>query len=899
VVRKQIEKRAIADGYGIEEFYIPSFSSRTIVYKGMFVASQFESFYPDLLDETFASAFALVHQRYSTNTFPSWPLAQPFRYIAHNGEINTIRRNINNMKARESNLSSVLFEDGIKKIIPIVNAKLSDSGIFDNVAELLTMGGRSIEHSVIMMIPEAFGTKFHISQDKRAFFEYHAAIMEPWDGPAAVAFTDGKKIGAILDRNGLRPIRYVISKSGKVVLASEVGVLDFEADDILEKGRLAPGKMLIVDTALNRVIKDNEVKSAVSRRKPYRRWLEENSIELKGLFQLPGPVGVDRQTLSVRLRAFGYTREDINLIIATMAVSSQEPLGSMGNDAALAVLSDQPQLLFDYFRQLFAQVTNPPIDPYRESLVMSLMSFVGRERNLLDETPEHCRQLKLSHPVLTNDDLERLKTSEVKDYRVCTVPMLFDVTENGGALVFALESLCREVERKVDEGYSLVILSDRNISRGKAAIPSLLAIGAVHHHLVDRGKRHLSGIILETGEVREVHHFATLVSYGASGINPYLVFETIVDLKERGYLPEGLTDNVAIEQYITAVKKGLLKVMSKMGISTIRSYRGSQIYEAIGLNKDVIDKYFKGTPSSISGIGLEVIEREALTRHKNAYQDIDLSYHKLASGGKYSYRKNSEKHLFSPQAVALLQKSVREGNYAVFKQYSNEVNNITKNLCTLRGLFRFKKGIPVPVEEVEPVDSIVKRFVSSAMSFGSLSKEAHETIAIAMNRLKAASNSGEGGEDEARNIPLPNGDCSASAVKQVASGRFGVSSSYLVHAKELQIKIAQGAKPGEGGQLPGHKVNSAIARVRHSTVGVGLISPPPHHDIYSIEDLSQLIFDLKNANPAARISVKLVAEVGVGTVAAGVAKAKADMVLISGCDGGTGSSPLSSIKYAG
>lgn len=899
ILRKVLENEAVRLGWKLEDFYIPSLSARTIVYKGMFAAPQFDQFFPDLLDPEFVSALAVVHQRYSTNTFPSWPLAHPFHFIAHNGEINTLRGNINKMAAREVRISSELFGDEIKKLLPIVNPSLSDSGIFDNVFELLTMGGRSMEHAMMMMVPEAFGVKYHISEAKRAFFEYHSAIMEPWDGPAVVAFTDGTKVGAILDRNGLRPARYIITKSGLVIMASEVGVLDLNPPDVLEKGMLSPGKMLVVDTASNRVIKDNEIKSAIARHRPYRRWLEENRIELRGLLQVPGPVEIDQKTLALRQRIFGYTLEDEKMILLPMAENAQEPVGSMGNDAPLAVLSKRPQLLYDYFRQLFAQVTNPPIDPYRENLVMSLMSFVGRQGNLLDETPEHCHQLKLSHPVLTNDDIERLRSSNLASYRVATVPMFFSPTDPQDGLEIAIQRLCENVEQKLDEGNSLVIMSDREVGPDKAPIPALLATAAVHQYLIKKGKRFLGGLALETGEAREVHHFACLIGYGINAINPYLVFETLAELEKRGHFSNGLALETAIENYITAIKKGLLKVMSKMGISTIRSYRGAQIFEAVGLHPEFIEQYFPGTSSRIGGIGREGVEREALARFTAAFEFPRANTETLDPGGKYHYRSDAEKHLFSPQAIVNLQKAVREGDYAVFKRYSSEINDISKNLCTLRGLFQFKKGHPVPIEEVEPEDSIVKRFVSSAMSFGSISKETHETIAIAMNRLGAASNSGEGGEDESRYVPLPNGDSSKSMIKQVASARFGVTISYLANSKELQIKMAQGAKPGEGGQLPGHKVDETIARVRHSTPGVMLISPPPHHDIYSIEDLAQLIFDLKNANPEARVSVKLVSELGVGTVAAGVAKGKADMVLISGHDGGTGASPISSIKYAG
>lgn len=899
ILRKVLEKEALNAGWAVEDFYIPSLSSRTMIYKGMFAAPQFVHFYPDLESSDFVSALAVVHQRYSTNTFPSWPLAHPFRFMAHNGEINTLRGNINKMMAREGRIESGLFGPEIKKLLPIINPALSDSAIFDNVFELLAMSGRSIEHSAMMMVPEAFGVKYHISEAKRAFFEYHSAIMEPWDGPAAIAFTDGTKVGATLDRNGLRPARYVITKSGLVVMASEVGVLEIDPADVLEKGRLAPGKMFLVDTAAKRVIKDNEIKSAISRRKPYRRWLEENRIELRGLLQVPRPVEADEKTLARRQCVFGYTLEEEKMVLIPMAESAQEPVGSMGNDAALAVLSKQPQLLYSYFRQLFAQVTNPPIDPYRENLVMSLMSFVGREANLLDETPQHCHQLKLAHPVLTNDDMERLRLARIPTFRIVTIPMLFDAKGGEGALEHAIEELCCLAEQKVDEGFSLLILSDREVSSEKAPIPALLATAAVHHHLIRHGKRQLAGVILETGEARDVHQFACLIGYGANGVNPYLVFETLAELKKRGNLSSGRTVESAIENYVAAVKKGLLKIMSKMGISTIRSYRAAQIFEAVGLNDDLVAKYFPGTASRINGIGIEWVEKETLQRFTTAFRIPEPTAGTLNSGGNYHYRLFSEKHLFSPQAIVNLQRAVRQGAYEVFKTYSREVNDIGKNLCTLRGLFKFKKMNPVPIEEVEGVETIVKRFVTSAMSFGSISKEAHETMAIAMNRLGAQSNSGEGGEDEERYKPLPNGDSKKSTVKQVASGRFGVNSSYLANSNELQIKMAQGAKPGEGGQLPGHKVNEVIAKVRNSTPGVMLISPPPHHDIYSIEDLAQLIFDLKNANPEARISVKLVSEIGVGTIAAGVAKGKADMVLISGHDGGTGASPISSIKYAG
>ena len=898
ILRKVIEQKAAQAGWGMNDFYIPSFSARTVVYKGMFVSLQFKNFYPDLSHPDFESAIVMVHQRYSTNTMPSWPLAQPFRFLAHNGEINTIRGNINKIQDREHTLSSPLFGDEIKKIFPIINPEASDSSIFDNVLELLVMGGRSMEHSMMMMVPEAFGLQFHMSLDLRAFYEYHMTLMDPWDGPAALVFSDGIKVGAYLDRNGLRPGRYTITRSGRVILASESGVLPVDPADVLEKGRLSPGKMLIVDTQKQRIIGDKEIKASVSRWKPYRRWLAENKIELKGLFQIPYRMRLDKEHLVERQKAFGYTLEDIRMILLPMVQNAQEPVGSMGNDAAPAVLSEKPQLLYNYFKQRFAQVTNPPIDPYRENLVMSLSSWVGRQHNILQETAEHCRQLKLPHPVLTNEDLERLRAANVKGLKVTTVPMLFDAHK--GALETGIEQLCQTVEHKVNAGYSVIVLSDRNLTENKAPIPALLAVSAVHHYLVRKNRRHLTALILETGEARETHHFATLISFGASGINPYLVFETIYDLLQKGYLSEHLSFETASMNFITAINKGLFKIMSKMGISTLRSYRHAETFEAFGLSEEFLAKYFPHTFSPVGGIGLDVIETETLNRFHEAMGAAKTDKgHLLPSGGHYHYRRETQQHLMTPEVIVLLQRAVREGDYNLFKKYSETVNANSQKLATLRGLFKIKKGKRIPLDEVEPVESVLERFVTSAMSFGSISKEAHETIALAMNRLNAKSNSGEGGEDEARFKPLPNGDSLNSRVKQVASARFGVNINYLVNADELQIKIAQGAKPGEGGQLPGFKVNEIIARVRHSTPGVMLISPPPHHDIYSIEDLAQLISDLKHANRRARISVKLVSEMGVGTIASGVAKARADMVLISGYDGGTGASPLSSIKHAG
>jgi glutamate synthase (NADPH/NADH) large chain len=923
VLRRLLERAALDAGWDLDRYYIPSLSSRTVVYKGMFVSPQFLPFYPDLSEPDFQSALAIVHQRYSTNTFPSWFLAQPFRLLAHNGEINTLRRNANAMRARERTLASPLFGEDIAKLAPIANPAGSDSAIFDNVLELLMLGGRTLAHAMIMMVPEAFGTKYHISEDKRAFFEYHAAIMEPWDGPAAIAFSDGVRVGAMLDRNGLRPARYLITRGGTFILASEVGVLDIEAAEVLEKGRLGPGRMILVDTAQGRVVHDHEIKSTISRAKPYRHWLEKNRISLKGLLEVPRPVAIDRQKLPVLQRAFGYTREDLLAILVPMVENAQEPIGSMGDDTPPAVLSRRPQLLFNYFRQLFAQVTNPPIDPYRENLVMSLMSFIGRERNLLAETPEHCRQLKLSHPILTNDDLQMLREANLKDLPACTVPILFELDGAPDALDRALERVCREAEERIDRGFSLIILSDRGIGPRTAAIPSLLAMGGVHHHLLRRGKRHLSALVIETGEAREVHHFACLIGFGASGINPYLAFESIRELQEQGYIGAELSPQQAVENYITALKKGLLKIMSKMGISTLRSYRGAQIFEALGLGRELVERCFMGTPSRIGGIGMPELEGERRQLHEAAFACAAQAFGTategaapageppaasppstatLPSGGLYSQRASEERHLFSPEAITLLQKAVRTGDYGLFREYTGTINDHPRDPCTLRRLLRIKVGTPVPLAEVEPAEAILRRFVTSGMSFGSLSPEAHRAIAVAMNRLGARSNSGEGGEEESRFPNVMRGEGSDSAnskIKQVASARFGVTSLYLLSAEELQIKIAQGAKPGEGGQLPAHKVDELIARVRHSTPGVMLISPPPHHDIYSIEDLAQLVYDLKHANPKARISVKLVSEVGVGTVAAGVAKALADTVLISGGDGGTGAAPLTSIRHTG
>jgi len=884
-----------------EDFYITSLSGRTICYKGMFMARQLFAYYPDLADKRVQSALAIVHQRYSTNTFPNWRLAQPFHCVAHNGEINTLSGNRNYMRARETTMASEAFGDEIGDLLPVLPDDTSDSGCFDAALELLMRAGRSMPHAMMMMIPEAFGPKYHISTDKRAFYEYHSSIMEPWDGPAAMVFTDGRFIGGTLDRNGLRPCRYLVTTDGLAVIASEAGVVEFPPEKIIRKGRLRPGNMFLVDTVEGRIITDNEIKSKIARRRPYRRWLEENRIELRGLFDTPELISSDPEKTIQKMRAFGYTSEELKMILTPMAVNGQEPVGSMGNDTPLAVLSDKPKLLFNYFKQLFAQVTNPAIDPLREGLVMSLMSFVGKKRNFLEESPEHCRQLKLPHPILTNEDIERLLAVKREDFRVATINAVFDANgpDTGENLRKALDALVNDAEQAIRNGASLIIISDRNISPDKAAIPSLLATGAVHHGLLGRGLRGEAGLIIETGEPREVMHFCLLCGYGANAVNPYLAFETLFEMRRQGHLPAKIELTQIADNYIAAVKKGILKVMSKMGISTLRSYTGAQLFEAIGLNRNVIDKYLTGTSSRIGGIGLDEIACEAISRHKAAFEEHTAGTPVLELGGEYLFRHTGERHLWNPVTVSRLQQAVRSNNPKLYSEFSQAVNEQAEKLCTLRGLFDFKSGNAVPIEEVEPASEIVKRFCTGAMSHGSLSKEAHECLAIAMNRIGAMSNTGEGGEDPARYTPEPNGDSKNCGIKQVASGRFGVTINYLAHAKELQIKIAQGAKPGEGGQLPGHKVTEEIARLRYSTVGVTLISPPPHHDIYSIEDLAQLVYDLKCSNPGVRVSVKLVAEVGVGTIAAGVAKANADEVLISGHDGGTGASPLSSIKHAG
>ncbi len=901
VVRKLAEKEiAESDIEDKHFFYIPSLSARTIVYKGLLLAPQIANFYGELSDPDVTSALCLVHQRFSTNTFPSWPLAHPYRYIAHNGEINTLKGNVAWMHARQSILDSQLFGDDLKKLFPIIAPGGSDSANFDNAVELLFQAGRSLPHVMAMLIPEAWAGNPHMKSGKRAFYEYHASLMEPWDGPAAIAFTDGRVIGATLDRNGLRPGRFVVTNDDLVVMASEAGVLDIDPSRVKSKGRLQPGKMFLVDTVEGRIISDKEIKQKLSARQPYGQWLKEQQITMD---KLPEPSRIqtgNRDTILCRQRAFGYTDEDLKIILEPMAVKGEEPTGSMGIDTPLACLSDRPQPLFNYFKQLFAQVTNPPIDPIREEMVMSLISYIGTERNILEEKPDNCHTLKLPHPILTNRVLEKLRRVSAGDLLATTLSTLFRAADGEAGLKIALDELGRRASLAVRNGYTLLILSDRGVDKDYAPIPSLLALAAVHNLLVREETRTQVALIIESGEPREVMHFCLLIGYGASAVNPYLAIETLEDQAWRGYLPEGLNAEVAVKNFIKGINKGLLKTFSKMGISTLQSYRGAQVFEAIGLSHELVDAYFSGTTSRLGGVGLGVLAREALMKHEFAFRPFTESDTELAVGGSYHYRINGEYHLLNPLTISKLQHAVRQSSFATFQEYTDLIDKQSHNMATLRSLMKIKKGKkPVPIEEVEPAKEIVKRFTTGAMSFGSISKEAHETLAIAMNRIGGMSNTGEGGEDEERYKRDANGDWRRSAVKQVASARFGVTANYLVNAAELQIKMAQGAKPGEGGQLPGHKVDEVIARLRHSIPGVGLISPPPHHDIYSIEDLAQLIYDLKNVNPQARIAVKLVSEIGVGTVAAGVAKAHADVVLISGDSGGTGASPWSSIRHAG
>jgi len=900
VIRKLAERGIRASGIqGGGKFYVCSLSYKTMIYKGMLMPEQLEPYYPDLTDPSLESALCLVHSRFSTNTFPTWERAHPYRYVAHNGEINTLRGNINWMHARQSLFESDFFGADLKKLLPVINEDGSDSAMFDNALEFLTLTGRPLPHAVMMMIPEPWENHESMSAEKRAFYEYHSCLQEPWDGPASIAFTDGVRIGAVLDRNGLRPSRYYVTKDDRVIMASEVGVLDIPPKMVAQKGRLQPGRMFLIDTELGRIVADEELKNQFASEHPYQVWLDKNHVLLEALPEPPHVHEPDHQTVLQRQQAFGYTFEDLRFIIGPMANDGVQPLGSMGTDTPLAVLSNKPQLLYNYFKQLFAQVTNPPIDPIREEIITSTETMIGSEGNLLQPTPESCRMIKLEHPILTNEDLEKLRHVDRPGLKATTLPILFKAAQGAKGMEDALDKLFAAADRAIADGVNVVILSDRGISAESAPIPALLAVAGLHHHLIRQGTRTRVGLVLESGEPREVHHFALLIGYGCSAINPYLAFETLDDMIREGLLVD-MDHKTAIKKYIKAAVKGVVKTMAKMGISTIQSYRGAQIFEAIGLNHSVIDKYLTWTVSRIEGVGLDVLAEEALARHRLAFPKRQVNGVALDPGGQYQWRSDGEFHLFNPQSIHKLQIACRLGSYKLFKEYAELINKQVKNLCTLRGLLDFKWAEkPVRIEEVEPVEEIVKRFKTGAMSYGSISQEAHEALAVAMNRLGGKSNTGEGGEDPERYVPLPNGDSKNSAIKQVASGRFGVTSHYLVNAKELQIKMAQGAKPGEGGELPGRKVYPWIAKTRLTTPGVGLISPPPHHDIYSIEDLAELIHDLKNANRDARISVKLVAEVGVGTVAAGVAKAHADVVLISGYDGGTGASPLSSIKHSG
>ena len=908
VLRKVIENGLAATGISDDDadfFYVCSLSANTVVYKGLLVAHQLAPFYLDLNDATLVSAFALVHSRFSTNTLGHWKLAHPYRCLAHNGEINTLRGNINWMRAREAQFASPLYGADIGKLAPICDPQASDTASFDNALELLVMTGRELAHGMLMMIPEAWDQHETMPQEKKDFYEYHSAMMEPWDGPAMMLATDGKDVCAVLDRNGLRPFRYTLTHDDKLVMASETGVLELPPESIREKGRLQPGRMFLVSFDEGRIIGDEELKHTLANRRPYGQWLDENRV---GLGDLPdalpdgladaapaAPAGGDN--LRQLQRAFGYTIEELRMLTTPMAAAGYEAIGSMGNDAALAVLSDQNRLLFDYFKQLFAQVSNPPLDAIREELVTSLEAFIGSEQNLFDETPEHCHQLRLKSPLLTDEQLGRIRALDLPGLSAATLSTRFEA--RAGAMGPALERLCAAASQAIADGRNIIILSDRGVDADYAAIPSLLAVGAVHHHLTREGTRTRAGLVVESGEPREVQHFCLLIGYGAGAVNPYLALESARDLAMRGEL-NGTNPDYAVANFIKANEKGILKVMSKMGISTVQSYRGAQIFEAIGLNDDLIEPYFTRTPSRIQGIGRDIVEAETLQRHRAAFHDPDLAgTSELDLGGQYQWRRHGEFHQWNPETIAKLQYATRANDQAAYREFASEVNDQSRKMATLRGLLEFKAGNAVPINEVEPAADIVKRFATGAISLGSISREAHETMAIAMNRIGARSNTGEGGEDFHRYTPDANGDNRSSAIKQVASGRFGVTPTYLVNATDLQIKMAQGSKPGEGGQLPGHKVDEYIGWVRHTTPGVELISPPPHHDIYSIEDLAQLIHDLKNINPEARIHVKLVSEVGVGTIAAGVSKGHGDVVLISGHDGGTGASPESSIKHAG
>jgi glutamate synthase (NADPH) large chain len=900
VIRKLAENeiRSLPEDQG-QGFYVTSLSSRTICYKGMLTPEQVDTYFVELQDPAVESALALVHSRFSTNTFPSWERAHPYRYLIHNGEINTLRGNVNWMRARQAMCESELFGDDLQKIMPIIDAEGSDSQMFDNCMEFLYLSGRSLPHAVMMMIPEPWAKDQLMDPAKRAFYEYHSCLMEPWDGPAAMAFTDGRVIAASLDRNGLRPSRYYITSDDLIVLASEVGVMDIPPEKIIRKDRLRPGKMLLVDTVEGRIVSDEELKERIVNEHPYQQWIDENLVSLEDLPEVIEQKGTDAHEVLQRQHAFGYTFESLKKILEPMAKTGVDPIGSMGFDAPLAVLSERPQLLYNYFKQLFAQVTNPPIDSNFEEIITAQVTTIGAEGNLIQPRPESCRQIRIETPILTNAELAKLKHVEQAGFQSVTLPILFEAAKGAEGLEQAIEQLYGAADQAIVEGANIIILSDRGIDERRAAIPALLAVAGLHHHLIRAGTRTKCSLVLESGEPREVHHFCLLIGYGCAAINPYLAFESLDEMIQHGMLSE-MDLEQAIYNYIKAATKGVVKVLAKMGISTIQSYRGAQIFEAVGISTSVIDKYFTWTASRIEGIDISMIAQEALARHSRAFSNREGLDPVLDPGGELAWRRNGEEHIYNPETIHALQTAVKTNDYSLFKRFSAMINREKDYKNTLRGLLRFKKlRTPVPIGEVEPVEDIFKRFKTGAMSYGSISKEAHETLAIAMNRIGGKSNTGEGGEDSARFKADDNGDWRRSAIKQVASGRFGVTSHYLVNADEIQIKMAQGAKPGEGGQLPGRKVYPWIAEVRGTTAGVGLISPPPHHDIYSIEDLAELIHDLKNANPQARISVKLVSEVGVGTIAAGVAKGKADVVLISGYDGGTGASPQTSIRHAG
>lgn len=900
VIRKRIELKVRESSLTQKNyFYVCSLSSRTFIYKGQLMTAQVDKFYPDLSDPDMISAIALVHSRYSTNTFPSWALAHPYRMIAHNGEINTLRGNFNWMRAREKQFVSKEFGRDIKKVIPVLTPGGSDSAIFDNALELLVLGGRTLPHAVMMMVPEAWNGHESMDEDKKAFYEYHSCLMEPWDGPASIAFTDGRFMGAVLDRNGLRPSRWLLTKDDRVILASETGVLPIRPEDIVMKGRLQPGKMFLIDTVEGRMIDDVELKRQFSRRKPYKEWIDANVVRIKDLPKPKKVHGLNETTLLERQLAFGYTLENTKIILKPMAEDGVEATGAMGHDTPLAVLSNRPQPLYHYFKQLFAQVTNPPVDAIREEIVMGSEMMLGSERNLLNESPEHAKRLHISHPVLNNADLEKIRGLNQTGLRTTTLDGVFGVDSGATGLQKAMKKLFKDADNAIKDGKSILILSDRLMDKANVAIPSLLFCAGLHHHLIRKGTRTQVSLVVESGEAREIHHFAVLLGYGANAVNPYLLLETLEYEMKHGRMAEGLSFEKAAENVIKSTRKGLFKIISKMGISTIQSYCGAQIFEAVGIGDELVDKYFTDTASRIGGIGIKEVAEETLEKHKMAYPTTLGGASELDAGGDYAWRREGEYHMYNPETIATMQHAVRTGNYQLFKKYTNLVNTYTKDCATIRGLMKFKTTQAIPLSEVESVGEIVKRFATGAMSYGSISREMHETLAIAMNRLGGFSNTGEGGEDSERYTPDLNGDSRRSRIKQVAQGRFGVTIEYLVNADQIQIKMAQGAKPGEGGQLPGHKVSKEIAATRHTTPGVGLISPPPHHDIYSIEDLAQLIHDLKNANRAADISVKLVSEIGVGTIAAGVSKGKADHVLISGFEGGTGASPQTSIRHAG